>query len=134
MPLMIRMALGRMTSMDLKGFIDIYDQELENLDHPEKIIELEVLSQDKIAEKTGNLLILLISNSTRKMRLKMVRRLVEVLDRKAIKDHVEFKRSLLRGYMSGALRDIETIPGEHKKLLKEYWDIMRRAWPVTDKE
>jgi DNA-binding FadR family transcriptional regulator len=134
MPLMIRMAMAHMTSMDLKEFIDIYDQELECLDNPEKIVELEVLTQDKVAEKTGNLMILLLSNSTRKMRRKILWRLVKVLDRDAIKAHVDLKRSLLRGYISGAIRDAEVICDEHQKLLKAHWDVIRRTWRISEEE
>jgi DNA-binding FadR family transcriptional regulator len=134
MPMMIRMAMERTTPMDLKEFLDIYDQELENLDNPEKIIELEVLAQEKVAEKTGNLIVLLISNSTRKMRRKMVQRFVEALDRKAVKAHVEFKRALLRGYTSGAFQDAGVISDEHKKLLKAHRDIIRQTWSISDEE
>lgn len=134
MPLMIRMAMVHMTPMDLKAFIDIYDQELENLDNPEKIVELELLSQEKVAEKTGNLLVLLLSNSTRKMRRKILHRLMEVLDREAIKAHVEFKRSLLRGYISGAIQDAGVISDEHQKLLRAHWDVIKRTVRISDEE
>jgi DNA-binding FadR family transcriptional regulator len=134
MPLMIRMAMPNMTPMDLKEFNDIYDQELENLYSSEKIVELELLTQEKVAEKTGNLMILLLSNSTRKVRRKILSRLVQVLDPVAIKAHVEFKRSLLRGYISGEIRDAGVISDEHQKLLKAHWDVVKRTWRMSDKD
>lgn len=134
MPLMIRMAMTRLTPMDLRTLLDIYDQELENLDNPGKIIELEVLSQELIARKTGNLLVLLISNSTRNMRRKLVRRFIETMDREAVKAHVESKRALLRGYTTGAFSDVDLIPEEHKKLLISHWDIIKKSWQISDEE
>jgi DNA-binding FadR family transcriptional regulator len=134
MPLMIRMAMAQMTPMDLKAVIDIYDQELENLYDPDKIVELELLTQDIVAENTGNLMILLLSNSTRKMRRKILRRLVQVLDPVAIKAHVEFKRSLMRGYISGEIRDATVVCDEHKKLLIAHWDVIKRTWRISDEE
>lgn len=134
MPLMIRMAMPHIRPMDLKALIDIYDQELENIDDPEKIIELEVFSQEMVAEKTGNLLIQLISNSTRQMRVKLVRRFVQALSREKIRSHVEFKRALLRGYTTGAFSDASRIPEEHKKLLKMHWEVVRGTWKISDAE
>lgn len=134
MPLMIRMAMPHIRPMDLKALIDIYDQELENLDNPGKIVELEVLTQEIVAEKTGNLLIQLISNSTRQMRVKIVRRFVQALSREEIKGHVEFKRALLRGYTTGVFNDAGRIPEEHKKLLKMHWEVVRGTWKISDAE
>lgn len=134
MPLMIRMAMARVTPMDLKTLLDIYDQELENLDNTENIIDLEVLSQELVAEKTGNLMVLLISNSTRNMRRKLVRRFIEAMDREAVKAHVEFKRALLRGYTSGAFDNADLISDEHKKLLKEHWTIIKGTWAMSDED
>lgn len=134
MPLMIRMAMPHIGPMDVKRLIDIYDQELENLDNPEKIIELEVLSQEMVAEKSGNLLIQLISNSTRQMRLKLVRRFIEALDRDGVKAHVEYKRALLRGFNTGAFHDPNVIAEEHKKLLKAHWEIIRSTWKISPEE
>jgi len=120
--------------MDLKTLLDIYDQELDNLDNPDTIIDLEVLSQEMVAEKTGNLMVMLISNSTRNMRRKLVRCFIEALDRESIKAHVEFKRALLRGFTTGAFSDANLVSDEHKKLLKGHWEIIKKTWQITDEE
>lgn len=134
MPLMIRMSMARMAPMDMKQFIDIFDQELEHLDDREKIVELEVLTQELIAEKTGNLLILLISNSTRQMRLKIVRLFIAAMDRAAIKAHVEFKRALVRGYVTGAISDRNLLGEEHRKLLQRHWEKIKGQWGISAEE
>lgn len=134
MPLMIRMAMTRLSPMDLKEFIDIYDQELDNLDNQEKLVELEVLTQEMVAEKTGSLLIQLISNSTRQMRVKIVRRFIQALDHATIKGHIEFKRALVRGFTTGAFPDGQLIAEEHKKLLKSHWEIIKKTWHVSEQE
>ena len=134
MPLMIRMALGRITPMEMKEIIDIFDEELENLDDKDKITQLEVQTQDLVAEKSGNLLMLLISNSTRQMRTKIVRLFIESINRDSIRDHVEFKRALLRGYQTGEIKDPDIFSNEHKKLLGLHREMVRTSWTISDKE
>lgn len=134
MPLMIRLAMSRVTTMEMKRLIDIFDEELEHLDDRDKIAELEVLSQDLVAEKSGNLVMLLISNSTRQMRTKIVRLFVNTLDREVIKGHVEFKRSMMMGYLTGEITDPEVFSNEHKKLLGFHRDLIRNAWTVLGRE
>jgi DNA-binding FadR family transcriptional regulator len=134
MPLMIRMALSRITPMEMKRILDIFDEELENLDDREKIAQLEVLTQDLVAEKSGNLLMLLMSNSTRQMRMKIVQLFVNTIDREVIREHVEFKRALMRGYLTGEITDPDVFSNEHKKLLALHRDLVRSAWGTTGKE
>jgi DNA-binding FadR family transcriptional regulator len=134
MPLMIRMAMGRATPMALKQFVDLLDAELENLDDREKIVELEVLSQEMIAENTGNLLVLLISNSTRQMRLQIVRRFIGAMQRDAIKAHVEYKRALVRGFMTGTIQDPNLLAEGQRNLLKAHWEAIKGTWQITKEE
>jgi DNA-binding FadR family transcriptional regulator len=134
MPLMIRMAMGRATPMALKQFVDILDAELENLDDREKIVELEVASQEMIAENTGNLLVLLISNSTRQMRLQIVRRFIGAMQRDAIKAHVEVKRALVRGFMTGTIQDPNLLAEGQRKLLKAHWEAIKGKWQISRAE
>ncbi|GAB6095849.1 FadR/GntR family transcriptional regulator [Desulfatiferula olefinivorans] len=134
MPLMIRMAMARITPMGIKEFMDIFDEELEHLHDRERIIALEVLSQDMVAEKCGNLLMLLISNSTRQMRNKLVRLFVNMVDDEVLKSHVEFKRALLRGYQTGEISDPDIFSTEHKKLLGLHQGLIKKLRPITEKE
>lgn len=134
MPLMIRMAMGRATPMAIKQFVDLLDAELDNLDNPEKIVELEVLSQEMIAQNTGNLLVLLISNSTSQMRLQIVRRFIGSMQRDEIKAHVEYKRALVRGFMTGAISDPNVLADGQRNLLKRHWEAIRGKWAISKEE
>jgi DNA-binding FadR family transcriptional regulator len=134
MPLMIRMAIGRATPMAMKQFVDVFDAELENLDDREKIVELEVLSQEMIAQNTGNLLVLLLSNSTRQMRLQIVRRFIGAMGRDEIKAHVEYKRALVRGYMAGTIQDPNLLAEGQRKLLQKHWETIRGGWRISNED
>ncbi|MDA8139999.1 MAG: GntR family transcriptional regulator [Desulfobacteraceae bacterium] len=134
MPLMIRMAMARATPMAMKQFVDVFDAELENLDNPEKIVELEVLSQEMIAQNTGNLLVLLLSNSTRQMRQQIVRRFIGAMGREEIKAHVEYKRALLRGYMAGTIQDINLLAEGQRNLLQKHWENIKGSWQISSED
>jgi DNA-binding FadR family transcriptional regulator len=134
MPLMIRMSLGRMTHMEMKRYIDIFDEELENLDDKAKIVELEILTQDMVAESSGNLLMLLISNSTRQLRTKIVRLFVDSIDTESVREHVTFKRALMNGYLVGEITDPDVFANEHKKVLSMYQELLKGTWTISEKE
>jgi hypothetical protein len=108
--------------MEIKQFIHIFDEELEHLDDLEKVVQLEADAQELVAEKTGNLIILLISNSTRKMRLKLVRQFISSLSREEIKRHVEVKRDVMRGRLTGKFMDSDMLAEEYKNQLAYYRD------------
>jgi DNA-binding FadR family transcriptional regulator len=134
MPLMIRMALSRATAMEMKRYIDVFDEELENLDNTDRIVELEVQSQDMVAENSGNLLMLLISNSTRQIREKIVRLFIECIHRDAIREHVMFKRALMNGYLVGEITDPNVFANEHGKVLSMYRVFLKGALTISDED
>lgn len=128
------MALSRITPMEIKEFLDVLDEEIENIQDRKRITQLEVLSQDMVAEKSGNLLILLISNSTRQIRTKIAAMLFEHADDDVIRKHLEFKRALLRGYLTGELNDPEIFSKEHKKILDFHKTVIRKLWAFSEEE
>lgn len=134
MPLVIRMAMSRITPMEVKEFLDVIEEQLEYIENREKVINLEVRSQDMVAEKTGNLIILLVSNSTRQIRKKISAMIYDLSDRDFIIKHIELKRTLLRGYLTGEINDPEVFSKEHKRIMTHHKDIIRKVWAYTDEE
>lgn len=134
MPLMLKMAMKRISTRDIKMLMDLLNEELENIHDRKKIAELEVQQQDLIAEKTGNLLFLLISNSTRPMREKMVELFVGLIDEKILTDHIELKRTFIKNYMSGKIEDPMVLAEEHKKTLISHRYLVRELWETSSKD
>ncbi len=130
MPLMIRVALRRITPMEIKRFLDILNEELESLSRGDvkMVIESELLQQELIAEATDNLLFLLLSNSTRPMRKKLMELFVDKIDKPTMQKHIEIKRALLRSVLSSDPTGPETIVDVHRKMLRFYRDLMRKSW------
>ncbi len=134
MPLMLKMAMKRISTRDIKMLMDLLNEELENIDDRKKVTKLEVQQQDLIAEKTSNLLFLLISNSTRPMRNKMVELFVGLIDEKSLRDHIELKRNFIKNYMSGKIEDPMVLADEHKKILISHRYLVRELWETTSKK
>ena len=87
-----------------------------------------------IAEKSGTLLILLVSNSTRQIRTKIASLFFDLAEPEDIRRHIEFKRTLLRGYLTGEINDPDVFSKEHKKLLGIHQKIIRKLWAFTEEE
>lgn len=134
MPLVIRMAMSRITPMEIKEFLDVIDEQLDHLDDRDQIVDLEVKSQDMVAEKTGNLIILLVSNSTRQIRKKISTMIYDMADIEFLKQHLELKRTLLRGYLTGEINDPEIFSKEHKRIMGHHKDVIRKVWAYSDRE
>ncbi|MCF6246702.1 MAG: hypothetical protein L3J69_05000, partial [Desulfobacula sp.] len=70
-PEIMFMASLRFSSLDLKGFIEILDTQMENIDNIEKLVELDYLAQELVGKLANNLIVSLFLNSmaplTRKM-------------------------------------------------------------------
>lgn len=131
MPMMIRVALRRISPRDIKRCIDILNSELENIHDEHAVVESELLQQEVMAEITDNLLFVLLSNSTRPLRKKLVQLFVRQIDVQERKKHVEFKRALFRSRMVDNPESADMIAEGYKKALTEYHDIVRKSWNLS---
>ncbi len=134
MPLMLRMAMKRITTRDIKSLLDCLGEELACMEDKEKVIELEVQQQEMIAERTNNLLFLLISNSTRPLRKKMVTLFINSISDEVLKEHIELKIALNRSYLAGNLKNPDSLVSEYKKVLASHREMTRGAWGLSSKD
>lgn len=131
LPLMLKVALRRLKPRDIKLFIDLVNAEMEVIQDRQKVMACEIEQMEFIAEKTDNLLYLLISNSTRPLKRKMVELYINALDDNNLKEYVEVKRSLLKISSPGDPKNAETISDGFKKILINYSNIMRKSLHVS---
>ncbi|MDD5712732.1 MAG: GntR family transcriptional regulator [Smithellaceae bacterium] len=98
-PEILKMAAHRITARDVRAFAALIAEELEHLDDLERLIELEERQQDLVAQVANNMIFLLLSNSTRPMRRKIVEDYVHTADRETLKKFIEIKMDLTTEYM-----------------------------------
>jgi len=134
MPLMVKVALRRITPRDIKRFVDTLNNELEVVGDREKVVESELLQQEMVAEATDNLLFLLLSNTTRPLRKKFLEIFVGQLDEETMRRHVEFKRALLRSDLITDPKGPEVISEGYKKKMIYYRDVARKSWQATPED
>lgn len=131
LPLMLKVALRRLTPRDMKHFIDLVNAELEVIHDRRKVMACEIEQMEFVAEKTDNLLYLLVSNSTRPLKKKMVELYINSLDEANLREYLEVKRSLLKISSPGDPKNAATISDGFKKILINYSEIMRKALHVS---
>ena len=125
-PDMLKLASKRFTLRDLKTMMDIFDAELANLGNRELLVELELQTQELVAQVANNIVFLLFSHTCRPLRKKMIEIFFQSIDTAAIKQHVETKKTLTRAFMSTSGEDGETIIEQYRGVLSDYRQQLRR--------
>ncbi len=125
-PAMLRVALVRVSSRGIQELSALLDRELSCLSDRERITDLEVLSEDLVAEATDNLVFLLISNSSRPLRRKMIRMFLDTLDDDALRQHVAGKKRMLDTFATGRIPGEEAVES-YRKVLERYRSTARAA-------
>jgi GntR family transcriptional repressor for pyruvate dehydrogenase complex len=99
MPEMLKLALQRFSPRGVKAMMDILEDELRHISDKEKIVDCELLSQDIIAETANNTMYLLLSNTNRSLRRRMIELYVYSVDEETIRKHIETKKDLFKKFM-----------------------------------
>lgn len=125
MPEMLKLAMQRLSPRDVKTMMDILDDELVHISDKEKVIDYELLSQDVVAEMTNNTMYLLLSNTNRSLRRRMIELYVYSVDEETIRKHIENKRELLKRFMR--MDDRSHIHEAYREVLKALGKSVREA-------
>jgi len=125
-PEMIKLGLRRFSARDIKALIGMFEEELESMDDRERIIDLELMEQDLIADVTNNTIFILLSNSSRPLRKKMVDIFIKCIDDSTLRRHIEGKKALLEGMMNGSINPAG-IADKYRQTLNLYRDMVRKS-------
>jgi len=126
MPEILRVAILRMTPRNAKAIMDTLDEELAYISDKDRIIELELTSQDYVAEIAGNVMYMLLANTARPIRRKMVELFVHGADEDMIRDHLLFKKDLIRKTMLAL--DRAGFADQYREHLKSLRKLLREKY------
>jgi GntR family transcriptional repressor for pyruvate dehydrogenase complex len=133
MPVLVGRAFARATAEDVRRFDAIVSSQLAALDSGNglsTVAELEVSLQDQIIRVLGNTALVLLANSSRPFRLRLVCLYFEECD---VRAHVEAQRAQLRQIMSSlALNELDIV-GSYRAYLRQCTSGLRKrlqALPV----
>jgi DNA-binding FadR family transcriptional regulator len=134
LPEMLKLAAKRFTPRDIKTMIDIFDEELANLHDRNYLIELELKSQETIAEIGDNIVVILITHTCRPLRKKMIEIFYSSLNEERIKNHIEMKKDLMNSYMTMNTQDSLAFIEQYRELLNNYRVTLRKLLFKDQKE
>lgn len=126
LPEMLKLAAKRFTSRDIKAMMDIFDEELANLYDRARLVELELKSQELVAEVANNIVVILISHTCRPLRKKMIEFFFSSIDEERIKKHIEAKKNMMRTFMNSPIEDNLSLIEQYRELLNKYRLTLRK--------
>jgi len=125
-PEMIKLGARRLTPMDLRKFMDMIEEEIRSIHNRDRIVELELMEQDFIADLTNNTIFLLLSNSSRPLRKKTVEMFIGCIDDDTLRSHIETKQELLRELMKGSI-DAFDLAERYREVLASYRELVKKS-------
>ena len=90
------------------------------------MIELELKSQEIIAEIGNNIVVILITHTCRPLRKKMIEIFYSSLDDERIKNHIEMKKELMRSYMTLNTKDSLSLIEQYREILNSHRVTLRK--------
>jgi len=124
-PEMIKLAAKRISSRELKEISDIMNEELEHRNDREKLIELWIYEQDRIAEVVNNMVMMLIFNSTRPLRINILRIFMNSISLEQIDQFINAKKSLVVEFLTKADKNLDLYVEQYRSILMEQRQITR---------
>ncbi len=125
-PQVVELAMKKHSNRDLRALMALLDEEVQNIKDRENVIKLEVRSHDLIVEIIDNTIILLLFNSCRPLREKIVRIQISEMDDDELLDHIESKRALVKMFASSSSDEIAEVIDAFRRRMQEYREKRRR--------
>lgn len=123
-PEVIKLAAKRASARDLKELSDAIDQELEYKDDKEKLIDLWLYEQDRIAEAVNNMVIMLIFNSTRPLRRNILSIFLDSIPLEQIEQFIKAKKALIMEFLVNPIEKLDYVE-KYRLILMEQRKISR---------
>lgn len=124
-PEMIRLASKRASSRDLKELSDAIDQEVEYKNDREKLIDLWLYEQDRIAEMVNNMVMMLIFNSTRPLRRNILRIFLGSIPLEQAEQFINTKKALVMEFIGNPGDKMDFYVEQYRLILMEQRQITR---------
>ncbi|MEW5735784.1 MAG: GntR family transcriptional regulator [Thermodesulfobacteriota bacterium] len=130
-PSMLRFAAKRVSPRDIKFMLDLMEEEKRNLNDRDRVVELNILQEDLVAEATHNLVFKLSANASRPIRKKMVDYFVRSVDTPTLAMHVDLKQAFLSQYLSGDM-GLDGLAEKYEAVLAAHLEALRKRHAGKD--
>jgi DNA-binding FadR family transcriptional regulator len=106
-PAMMNMANPKYTPKHIKAFIEIFDEELEAIGDVQKVVDLELQSQDLVVEVADNTLATLLFNSLRPLRRRMAKLFALSVAEEDQREYLLLRKEMARRGLAGTVSDAD---------------------------
>ena len=127
-PPIVKLATEKYSNRDLRAIMGLLEEEEKCIPDRERIVDLEVRSHDMIVEIIDNTIIMLLFNSCRPLRRKMVRIQIERMNDDDLREHIRTKRALLKRLVSSTPEEIDDGIELFRERLQSYRQEMRKSF------
>ena len=124
-PEMIRLAVQRASSRDLKAMSDLMDSELSHINQRNELIELWLDQQDHIAAAVNNTVLMLLFNSSRPLRRNMLRIFLECVGQTDLEHFIVSKKSLFMEFLMNSGKNMDAGVEQYRAILTAQRQITR---------
>ncbi|MDD5712340.1 MAG: GntR family transcriptional regulator [Smithellaceae bacterium] len=125
-PEMMKLAATRFTLRDLKTLMNLVDEELESIPDRQKIVDIEDRQQHLVAEVCHNTIFLLLSNSSRPMRRKMIEMFISNISDDSLRRFIEAKKILIMDFANGSITDAREAAEQYREILTANRQLVRK--------
>jgi len=126
-PEILKMAVNHYTPRDFKTAMEILDEGLANLHDKNRLVELELKSQELVADIAHNIIVILLSNTCRPLRKKMTEIVLFSMKGEDIGDHINMMKQMMRTFMTSTIEESHTFIEQYRNVLKSYHLILRKS-------
>ncbi len=126
-PLVLRMAIERGSTRDIKSLADLITLQEQRLADRKRVVEIGILIQDRVAEIVNNTIVLLLFNSCRPLRKRILEIQVHSMDRNGLKGLIETEKYILNAAINGT--DAEIAQGLEQ--VRQNYESYRRKMRET---
>ena len=126
-PEMIKLAAKRLSARDLKAMGELFDKELEAINDRQLVVDLEIAEQDLIASVANNMIMLLISNSSRPLRRKIAEIFISSIEKEALIEFINIKKTLMKEYLLDPKADYNAAAEHYRGIINSHRQMVRRA-------
>lgn len=127
-PAMLKASLRQFSPRDVKTLLDLCQDTLENLHDHAKIVKNDFKFLNLIAERTNNMVFVLIANSVAPIRSKILFYFLETMSPHDLREQIEIQESIARGFVNDLEGDASKVVDVYRKYLISQKKIIKSRW------
>jgi GntR family transcriptional regulator, transcriptional repressor for pyruvate dehydrogenase complex len=120
LPEIIRMAAAKASPRDVKALAGMVEQEKNCINDIDKIVDIELAEQDFAARITNNIVILLLFNSSRPIRKRMLEIILTAISKDELSDYLNAKTTLLREFSGNTMNKKTELLDTFRAIILKY--------------